>query len=304
MIPGRLAVGLHEVRVAARRLVQRVERLGLELDLFAQGRRAQGEIGGDPVEPVDALVTEQPLRVRLRRGQQGRQVRQPGADHDQRRAGLGQLVAGGAQRRDVVRHAVLHLVDEQRDAAPDVGGDARRVGEQFDEVDLDVTGVGSADRGRHVDARLPSIAQLGRLAGPDAERERLQYAEKIVDPVRRAVVRGQLADGHVQGRRDRPAQRLVGPGLDLAGAPEDRDRLRAQRVEQHGLADAAQAGEDEGALGPPARHPLEDDLEDLQLAVAAGELRGALAGAGRIGIANRIHDLDRIGLSSASRRTG
>ncbi len=142
------------------------------------------------------------------------------------------------------------------------------------------------------------------LPGGHPQRERLQYAEKLVDPIGRPVVRGQLADGHVQRGRDRPAQRLVGPRLDLAGAPQAGDGLRPQRVEQHGLADAAQAGEDERALGPAARDPLEDDLEHLQLAVSAGQLGWALTGAGRIGIANRIHDLDRIGLSSASRRTG
>ena len=101
VVPGGLAVRLDEVRVAAGRLVERVERLGLELDRLPRGRRAQRLIGRDPVEPVDALVAEEPLGVGLGGGQQGRQVRQPGADDDQRRAGLGQLVAGGAQRRDV-----------------------------------------------------------------------------------------------------------------------------------------------------------------------------------------------------------
>jgi hypothetical protein len=50
--------------------------------------------------------------------------------------------------------------------------------------------------------------------------------------------------------------------------------LRAQRVEQHGLADAAQAGEHEAALGPAAGDPLEDDVEGVQLAVAPASSGG------------------------------
>ena len=102
---------------------------------------------------------------------------------------------------------------------------------------------------------------------------------------------------------DRAAQRLVGPGLDLAGAPEPADRLRAQRVEQHGLADAAQAGEDQAALGPAAGDALQHDVEDVQLPAAPGQLGRALAGAGGVRVAYRIHASHRIGPSSANART-
>ena len=169
---------------------------------------------------------------------------------------------------------------------------AGRVGEQLDQVDLDVAGVGPA-AGRPA-RRCPAAtgraawrAPAGRSGRP--QRERLEHAEELVDPVRRAVARGQLADGHVQRGGDRAAQRLVGPRLDLAGAPEPADGLRAQRVEQDRLADAAQAGEHQAALGAAAGDPLQDDVEDVQLAAAAGQLGRALAGARRVGVADRIH---------------
>ena len=63
-------------------------------------------------------------------------------------------------RGDVVGLDVLHLVDEQGDAAADVGGDAGGVAEQLDQVDLHVAGVGAAGRGRDVDAGLPAVADL------------------------------------------------------------------------------------------------------------------------------------------------
>ena len=125
------------------------------------------------------------------------------------------------------------------------------------------------------------------VVGP--QRERLEHGEHVVDPVRVAVVRGQLADRHVQRGGDRAAQRLIGPGLDLAGAPEAADRGRAQRVEQDGLADAAQAGEHQAALGAAAGDPLQHHVEGVQLAVATGQLGRALTGAGCVRVAYRIH---------------
>ena len=90
------------------------------------GGHAQREVGGLAVEPVDPLVAEEPLGVGLRGREHRRQVRQPGADDDQRQPGLADLVAGGAERGDVVGPEVLHLVDEDRDPASPVGGEARR----------------------------------------------------------------------------------------------------------------------------------------------------------------------------------
>jgi hypothetical protein len=95
----------------------------------------------------------------------------------------------------------------------------------------------------------------------------------------------------VQRGRDRPSDRLVGPGLDLARAPQPLHGHGLERVEQDGLADAAQAGDDHAALGTATGHPLEHDFELLQLSVTPGELRRTLPGAGGIGIAHRVHAL-------------
>src|SRR5690606_11189031 len=77
---------------------------------------------------------------------------------------------------------------------------------------------------------------------------------------------------HVRHRGGGLAERLAGPGLDLAGSPAGADRGGPQRVAQHGLADAAQAGAHHRALRPAPAGPLEDDAEGLQLLVTAGEL--------------------------------
>jgi hypothetical protein len=110
------------------------------------------------------------------------------------------------------------------------------------------------------------------------------------------VPTGDLAQRHVQRRGDRPPDRLVRSGLDLAGAPEPADRLRAQLVEQHGLADPAQPGQHQAALRPAAGHPLEHDVEPGQFPVPAGELGRPLAGTGRVRVPHGIH---AIGLYAA-----
>ena len=187
---------------------------------------------------------------------------------------------------------VLHLVDEQRDADSEVAAQRGHVGEQLDQVELEVAGVGTAPGGGDVDGRLPSRAARGLLAllQPGAQRERLEHPGDLVDPVGVAVAVADLAHGGVDGLGERQPQRLVGAGLDLAGAPGARDREAAQGVEQHRLPDAAQAGEHHAAVGPAGGDPLEGDLELPQLAVTTGELGRALAGAGGVGVPDRVHD--------------
>jgi hypothetical protein len=197
-------------------------------------------------------------------------------------------VAGRAQRRDVVRLQVLDLVDEQRDAGADVRGQLGDVGEQLDEVDLDVPGVGPPLRGGHVDARLPPVAQLGvGLVGP--QRERLQHPEHLFDPVRRPVPHGEVPDGPVQRGRQRPPQLGVRPGLDLARTPLVPHGHRPQLPEEHGLADPAQPGEHETAFGSPPRHPLQHHFEGFELTLAPGQLGRPLPGARREGVADGVH---------------
>jgi hypothetical protein len=217
-------------------------------------------------------------------------VRQSGADHDERRALLGQLVAGRAQRRDIVGQQVLHLVDEDRDALAGVGGQSRDIAQQLDQVDLDVPRVGPPADHRHVDARLPPRRRLaGPLRGRGlALREGLQHAEDV--PLTVLVRAGQLADRQVQRRRQRMPQRLVGPGLELAGTPTATYSRAAHRVEQHRLADAAQSDQHDGPFRAAPRHAFEHHVERLQLGIASGQLGRTLPRTGGVRIADRIHD--------------
>jgi hypothetical protein len=133
-------------------------------------------------------------------------------------------------------------------------------------------------------------------------RERLEDAEDLLHRLLVAVPGAQLAQRHVEGRGDRPAQRLLGPSLDLAGAPAPRDGRRAQLVEQDRLADAAQAGQHEGTLRPAVCDPFQHHVERRQLGVAAGQLGRPLPGAGGVGVPHGIHVEHRMAFSSPIRR--
>jgi hypothetical protein len=212
-------------------------------------------------------------------------------------------VAGRTQRRDVVRAQVLHLVDEDRDARSDVRGQPGDLGEQLDQVDLDVTGVGAPAARGDVDARLPALAQLRALRG-GALRERLEDPQHLVDALGIVVAHREVADGPVQRGGQRAAQVRLGPGLDLARPPAGPDGHRAQLAEQHGLADPAQAGEHQAALRAAARDPLQHDLERVDLAVAPGQLGRALTCSGSERVPHGIHASDGIGDSRRNRRGG
>ena len=185
---------------------------------------------------------------------------------------------------DVVGAEVLHLVDEHGDAVPAAGRPARATSASSSTRSISM----SPESARPGTAGTSMPGCHGPVLAALALREGLDHAQDVPRLV--VVAAGQLAHGEVQRPGQRPADRLVGPGLELAGAPAAAHRGRTHRVEQHGLADAAQPGEHDRAFRPPAGHPLEQHVEAGQLAVAAGEFGRALAGAGGVGVAHRVHD--------------
>ena len=198
-------------------------------------------------------------------------MRQAGAHHDHGKARLADLVAGGTERRHVVRSEVLHLVDEDPDPLAEVGCESADVGEELDQVDLDVAGVRAPPHRGHVDPGTPLVAQLRAGAGLPLC-EGADHPEHVVD--RLGLGMPELADRLVQGTGQGAAQPLVGPRLELAGPPLTSHRGRAQGVEQDRLADPPQPGEDQAALRTAVGDPLQDDVEGTQLLVATGELGG------------------------------
>ena len=133
------------------------------------------------------------------------------------------------------------------------------------------------------------VAQLARLGG-SAQRERLEHPEEAVHPLRVTVARGDLAHRHVQRGRDRTAQRLVRPGLDLAGPPEPLDRRERSALSSTVFPTPRSPVSTSDALGAASGDPLQDDVELRELTVATGQLGRSLTGAGRVRVPDGIHD--------------
>ena len=189
-------------------------------------------------------------------------------------------MAGSAERGDVLRVEVLHLVDEEGDPLADVRGEPADVGEQLHEVDLDVAESARPDT---AGTSMPGCHLSRSLApGGTPQRERLDDAEHVVDLV--AARMTQLANGLVGSSRQRPAQPLIGPRLELACAPVGPHRRRPQGVEQDCLADAAETRQDDRPLRPAPRDPLEDDVERPQLLITSGQLGRPLPAPGAYGL--------------------
>ena len=196
-------------------------------------------------------------------------------------------MAGTAQRRELRGRDVLHLVDEDRDADAQVTCEVRDVGEQLDEVELEVAGVRAAADRRHVRGWLPADTQA--VAERGAHREGLEHPGDRVDPLGIPVPVSDLPDRGVQGLGQRQTQGLVRARLQLPGAPGPLHRQAAECVQQHGLADAPESGQHHRAFGPPGGHTFEGDLELAQLAVTAGQLGRSLAGTGGVRVPDRVH---------------
>ena len=141
--------------------------------------------------------------------------------------------------------------------------------------------------GRRVDAGVPLVRSLA--SGPGvALGERLDHAEHVVDAVLVAVA--ELAHRLVQRAAQRPAQRLVGTRLELAGAPAARTAAERSALSSTVLPTPRSPVSTSERSGRPLDHPLEHDVEGAELLVAAGELGRALAGAGGVGVPDRVHD--------------
>ena len=174
------------------------------------------------------------------------------------------------------------------DPLADVGGQAADVGEQLDEVDLDVAGVGPAADGGGVDAGLPPVAQLGPGGGV-ALGERLDHAEHVVDVV---ALRGGRARGPPGAARRASGRRSAWSGRASSLPVPQWARTAAERraLSSTVLPTPRSPVSTIERSGRPRGDPLQHDVEGPQLLVAAGELGRALAGAGGVGVPDRVHD--------------
>jgi len=125
--------------------------------------------------------------------------------------------------------------------------------------------------------------------GVDGELEGAQHAGGAGGAVLPLRFRRQLQEGLAGQGHHPPAERHVLGDLGVDGGPAALGGVVFEPAEQHGLAHSAQPGEDHRAFGTAAFQPAEQDVEAVELLVAAHEQRWAGARVGRIRVLPRVH---------------
>ena len=176
---------------------------------------------------------------------------------------------------------VVHLVDQEQGTGPAGARDLADLEEKRREIGIRVTAVRGPRRRLDLDA--------GREPGR-TEGEGLHDAERLPRPRTHPFLAAHRAQQPERQLGERCAE--VGLRADLADVGGGPPLLAGEQVEleqQHRLADAAEAGEDQAAVGRPRAHTIEDEAELLELLVAAGEFERAAAGAGGVRVVSAVH---------------
>ena len=210
--------------------------------------------GGLRRQRADLREVEQPLGVRLGVAHPAAQLRQPGADQDDRQPALRGAVQRGDQRGKLVLLDVLQLVDEHHQRGARLPGSRARRLEQGLEVVLEVAVVGQAGLGLEVDADLDVLIRtLSARANPASASQRPgRQVLGLLDSRQPQQGRRELRRQH---RRQRPA---LGR-LDPEGVQAGRLRVVAHPVQQDRLAYPAKTDQEDAFRGQPAPDPLERD---------------------------------------------
>ena len=177
----------------------------------------------------------------------------------------------------------LDFVDEEDDPGAVVGRGLAEGKEQVGQVRAEVAGVGLALDPFGVE---PGAEGAG---GVDGELEGAQHAGGAGGAVLPLRFRRQLQEGLAGQGHHPPAERHVLGDLGVDGGPVALGGVVFEPAEQHGLAHSAQPGEDHRAFGTAAFQPAEQDVEAVELLVAAHEQRWAGARVGRIRVLPRVH---------------
>jgi len=207
-------------------------------------------------------------------------MRQAGPDHDQRAAVLGELVAGRTEGGHVVRR--MSCISSTTGRCPRPRSVATSgVHEQLGEVDLQIARVGSAARGRHVDARLPAVHRrlLVTRIGVGLAKA-LEHAEEFLDAVRRPMPRASSRTAMCRAARDPAAGSTARGAPRSCRCPRAADGHRLEGVEQHGLAHTAQPSDDHAAFRAPRATRSSTTSNCWSSPVPAGQLGWALPRAG------------------------
>ncbi len=253
-VPGLLAELLEEVRIALGVGEHSLDRGPVPCCAFLCDRFYQRPAGVVAAEGPDLDVAEQALGVGAGLAGEPWQRRKAGAGDEQRESELGDPVEADDERAQLVATEVLDLVDREKHASFGFAGGFADLAEHSAEVAIEVAGVGETGPGFEID-REPAAVACGHVHLDESA----QRAQRGLRSVLHALLEAELEEDTTGERGDGAGDLGVLGGLDVLVDPAVLLADAAELIEEHGLADTSETGEQDAALEPSEGHALHGD---------------------------------------------
>ena len=242
-----------------------VKRVVLEPNALCGGGLGDGGAGVCGRERPDLFNVEEPLGVGLGAAHLAAELRQPCADHRHRQLALRDAVQRGDQRRQLLFVDVLQLVDEERHSGLRLLRRPADKLEQLGQIHLQIAKIGDAGFSGHIKADLNVI--VFHLHGADEAGETAHRSSGKV--FRRAAPR-EAEQRLAQGRRETRRQGSVFRRLHCHGGDAVVFGVAPHSLQQHGLAHAAQADQDDALARASVDAAAEGEPSRVQHGFAPG----------------------------------
>ena len=270
-VPTLLAPFLQEIGVALGHFDDPGDRIRLDRAIFRLDRMDYRRAGRIIAQWANAGEQEQALGVGLGLAHLPGELRQACGDQGDRAIVLAGAVERGDQCREFAFGHVLQLVDEQHQRGAAFGGGGSGQVDQVDQVGFEIAIVGHAHFAQVERGLKLAVAQLERL---DEPRQRTKPA---LGQGHRRLPAVELEQRGAQRRDQHGGERLALGCLDRNAEDALPFRRTAHGVEQHRLADAAQAEQDHALRVAAAADAVERDGGGFQHVLAPGQLRRTAA---------------------------
>ncbi len=235
------------------------------------------------VEAVDHPECERTLGVGLRVTGQAGQGRKTGAGHQNRELLLADPMQSHHQCRQMIPGQELKLVNREQDPGAPVSDRLPDLQEQACEIMVENARIRPAGKRVEPQHHFAAFREL------PSHLERLQHAECPADSIRHELAgrepEERLAHQNCHDLRERLVLTYFGVPADPAVALAD----AAELSQEHSLADATQARENETLRRAARAESLNGDVESPKLGIATDQRWRRCSGTGAVGVAHRVH---------------
>ena len=275
---------MQEVRVSLCVSCDRFERGVCICHVQSFGRCRDGGRGVVRIQRADFGEGEEAFGIGFRGTGAGDELGEAGTEQRHRKLALGRLMERGDQGAELALLDILELVHEEHQRGALVAGGGTGGAEKVAEVLVENAAVGEAPLAAEFHAELETLIRDLHGAHEPGQRPKRPLGRVTG---RRATVH--FDEGHAQRRREQVGQGAILRGFQPNGLESAAFGVPRDPVEKDGLADPAQAGQQQALRRPPVADAVEGNRRFVDQRAAARQFRRRRAGARRVGVGSRIH---------------